>query len=1037
MTLWQLMTSQLRESSVFFLCLLLCCVCATNLNSSSNWEVIDNLVNGITSTVVENEFIVTFTAYMEHSHQEKELENVLGSDGWELVRRKNPLSNHPSDFGVIRITEDQKNHKSDAFHSRFLDQIHRSRFVKHVVPQRRFVKLLNEFEESPNSVHPSIRGRAHAAFPEEDERNFNLSRFRQLQEENSLSDLFNTHYLWNKGYTGQGVKVAIFDTGLKKDHPHFKNIVERIDWTDENTPDDLLGHGTFVSGIVASNQKCLGFAPDVELYSFRVFTSQKVSYTSWFLDAFNYAILKKINILNLSIGGPDFMDLPFVEKVWEMSANNIIVVSAIGNDGPLYGTLNNPADQLDVIGVGGIDFKDRVSDFSSRGMTTWELPSGYGRVKPDIMAYSQTVKSSTIDGGCKTLSGTSVASPVVAGAIALLASTLPPNIRWKIINPASMKQVLVEGCQLLRDANIFEQGFGKLDLLESFAILQQYSPRVSFLPPALDLTSCPYMWPYCAQPIYYTGMPVIVNVTILNGMDVTGKVIGEPKWIPVIDTVQEAAEFLEVSFRWSETLWPWTGWLGVYIRVNQKAAKWQGTIQGYVEMSVESPPGYGELLPRKTIIRLPLKVNVIPTPPKAKRILWDQYHNLRYPSGYFPRDVLATKYEPFDWNGDHIHTNFKSLFNFLREQGYYIDVLGHPYTCFNATYYGTLLIVDPEDEFFPAEVEKLHQDIENGLSVAIFADWYNVETMKKIKFFDENTKQWWIPVTGGSNVPALNDLLQKYRIAFGDRVYEGPFSIGSHNAYFASGNAIARFPAGGILVPFELKDQTQEVVSKVTEHHKVPIIGFYNTSPRVALSSPSTEKSNGSSISRSGRIVVFGDSSCLDDANRMITRTDKNCFWLLRDILLFTGQNILSTEYSNFAPLPNDYMSKRLISPERMEGNSLYKYSKVINKEAHCDELDFSRFNVLNNGSRTSFTNRPPPILWPIHNRTKEMQTGHFRENMAFRKNEPQFADYVAAYLVPYFLGCLAVLVFVILYIRFKNRIRREQSILFSVRNSV
>ena len=51
-------------------------------------------------------------------------------------------------------------------------------------------------------------------------------------------------------------------------------------------------------------------------------------------------------MLNLSIGGPDFMDRPFVEKVWEMSANNIIVVSAIGNDGPLYGTLNNPADQM-------------------------------------------------------------------------------------------------------------------------------------------------------------------------------------------------------------------------------------------------------------------------------------------------------------------------------------------------------------------------------------------------------------------------------------------------------------------------------------------------------------------------------------------------------------------------------------------------------------------------------------------------------------------------------------------------------------------
>lgn len=50
------------------------------------------------------------------------------------------------------------------------------------------------------------------------------------------------------------------------------------------------------------------------------------------------------------------------------------MVSAIGNDGPLYGTLNNPADQMDVIGVGGINFDDQIAKFSSRGMTTWELP---------------------------------------------------------------------------------------------------------------------------------------------------------------------------------------------------------------------------------------------------------------------------------------------------------------------------------------------------------------------------------------------------------------------------------------------------------------------------------------------------------------------------------------------------------------------------------------------------------------------------------------------------------------------------------------
>ena len=121
--------------------------------------------------------------------------------------------------------------------------------------------------------------------------------------------------LWQMGVTGAGVKVAIFDTGLSKTHPHFKKIRERTNWTNEKTLNDELGHGTFVAGVIASSKECLGFAPDAEIHVFRVFTKNQVSYTSWFLDAFNYAIMKKIQVLNLSIGGPDFKDTPFVEKV--------------------------------------------------------------------------------------------------------------------------------------------------------------------------------------------------------------------------------------------------------------------------------------------------------------------------------------------------------------------------------------------------------------------------------------------------------------------------------------------------------------------------------------------------------------------------------------------------------------------------------------------------------------------------------------------------------------------------------------------------
>ena len=106
---------------------------------------------------------------------------------------------------------------------------------------------------------------------------------------------------------------------------------------------------------------------------------------------------------------------------------------------------------MDVLGVGGIDYNDKITSFSSRGMSTWELPNWYGRVKPDVVAYGRDVSGSKINGGCRSLSGTSVASPVVAGAVTLLASVVPKERRWDVLNPASMKQALVEGATRIGD----------------------------------------------------------------------------------------------------------------------------------------------------------------------------------------------------------------------------------------------------------------------------------------------------------------------------------------------------------------------------------------------------------------------------------------------------------------------------------------------------------------------------------------------------------------------------------------------------------
>ena len=82
--------------------------------------------------------------------------------------------------------------------------------------------------------------------------------------------------LWSMGHTGKGVKVAVFDTGLARNHPHFRRVRDRTNWTDEKSLDDGLGHGTFVAGVISSVSDCLGFAPDAELFIFRVFTNNQV-----------------------------------------------------------------------------------------------------------------------------------------------------------------------------------------------------------------------------------------------------------------------------------------------------------------------------------------------------------------------------------------------------------------------------------------------------------------------------------------------------------------------------------------------------------------------------------------------------------------------------------------------------------------------------------------------------------------------------------------------------------------------------------------
>ncbi|CAH9091669.1 unnamed protein product [Cuscuta europaea] len=872
-------------------------------------------------------YIVRFTKYLKSEFHQTYLQNNVKLKGWEWIERKNPASQFPTDFALVAIEESVIEILIEKFTNlKRVKDVSLDLSYQRGVLGKKNVRVGDFFDEKkrPGKIFTAMSFSEGERNVVSNSSNIDISWKRELlMQKSQVTSLFSAEALWSKGYTGAKVKMAIFDTGIRADHPHFRNIKERTNWTNEDTLNDNLGHGTFVAGVIAGqDSECLGFAPDTEIYAFRVFTDTQVSYTSWFLDAFNYAIATDMDVLNLSIGGPDYMDLPFVEKVWEITANNIIMVSAIGNDGPLYGTLNNPADQSDVIGVGGIDYNDHIASFSSRGMSTWEIPHGYGRMKPDIVAYGREIMGSKISTGCKSLSGTSVASPVVAGIVCLLVSVIPEGKRKDLLNPASVKQALVEGAAKLLGPNMYEQGAGRVNLLESFEILKNYQPRASIFPSVLDYRDCPYSWPFCSQPLYAGAMPVIFNATILNGMGVVGYVEGLPTWNPSDDM----GNLLDIHFTYSGVIWPWTGYLALHMQIKEEAAKFSGDIEGNITVQIYSPPAKGEKTRRTDTCILQLKLKVIPTPPREARILWDQFHSIKYPPGYIPRDSLDVRNDILDWHGDHLHTNFHIMFDMLRDGGYYVETLGSPLTCFDARHYGTLLLVDLEDEYFGEEIKKLRDDVINtGLSVVVFADWYNVDTMVKMRFFDDNTRSWWTPVTGGANVPALNDLLAPFGIAFGDKILNGDFVIDGEQSRYASGTDIVKFPRGGYLHSFPFHDSsesgaTQNVMLSGTAKADMPILGLVEAGK--------------------GRIAVYGDSNCLDSSH-MVT----NCYGLLKKILDFTGKSnkdpvLFSDSVKQDKPL---YMDEKQLPSRRTDVN-FSTYSAVVGKDMICRHD--SRFEV-------------------------------------------------------------------------------------------
>lgn len=287
----------------------------------------------------------------------------------------------------------------------------------------------------------------------------------------------------NVPLSGKGVTVAIIDTGITmhKDLTYpssrvlgFKDFIKN-----KQKPYDDNGHGTHISGLVASNGvsskgKYRGIAPEAYILSVKALDNEGNGKVSDILSAIQWIIQTKnyynTRILSLSLGtAAQYSERydPLVKAANKAIENGLIVVTAVGNNGPNQRSILSPSTSRYVISVGACDDRSdsdekilKIPTFSSRGPTRDRVK------KPDLLAPGVDIVSlSNIDPtGYTSLTGTSMSAPIVSGAIALMLQENPNMTHFEV------KKKLMESCTRI-GLNQYEEGAGVLSLNKLFNIV--------------------------------------------------------------------------------------------------------------------------------------------------------------------------------------------------------------------------------------------------------------------------------------------------------------------------------------------------------------------------------------------------------------------------------------------------------------------------------------------------------------------------------------------------------------------------------------
>ncbi|WP_395574626.1 S8 family peptidase [Streptomyces sp. BK79] len=245
---------------------------------------------------------------------------------------------------------------------------------------------------------------------------------------------------WAAGYDGKGVRIAVLDTGVDTTHPDLKNqVVASKNFSVSPDATDKYGHGTHVASIAAgtgakAGAKYKGVAPGAELLNGKVLSDDGFGDDSGILAGMEWAAAQGADIVNLSLGGGDTPEIdPLEAQVNKLSEEKgILFAIAAGNEGEFGDrTVGSPGSAAAALTVGAVDGKDKLASFSSTG------PGLDGAIKPDVTAPGVDITAASAKGGViaqevgekpagyVTISGTSMATPHVAGAAALLKQQHP------------------------------------------------------------------------------------------------------------------------------------------------------------------------------------------------------------------------------------------------------------------------------------------------------------------------------------------------------------------------------------------------------------------------------------------------------------------------------------------------------------------------------------------------------------------------------------------------------------------------------------